>query len=323
MSADDRMDDRLHQSGQRWRAAHGAASAVDLAAATETVPITPVASPKRRKRLTVWLAATAGMAAAMAATLVAIQLRGDEPGRPAAEGAASLVGTDWKLQAMRRADGTPLQVIEPAPLTFGKDTIGGTDGCNHMGGNVTIRDREIVVGDLATTEMACIDRPAGFDAEVSHIHAVLNATVQWSISGERLTLTKPGSGTLVYGLVHHETTTDPRALVGPTWRLTTIRRGGPNGVASTPAALAHVRFGSSGSFDGSDGCNQIGGHAVPGSGTLSGLVLGGTLALCAGAVGEQERMFFDVLSGTVTWSIKDGVLTISKAGVGALVFEKA
>jgi heat shock protein HslJ len=330
MSTDDRMDAMLTSAGQSWRDEHDRPADVDFSAvassppATESHPVVPIAGAghlrRPHRRVAVWVSAAA-VAAAVMATLVAIRLgTGSEHNGPSAAG---LDGTDWRLVAMRKADGTSLAVIEPAPLKFDSGSVGGTDGCNHLGGPARIGPTEIVLGDIAMTEMACINRPAGFDAEVNLIHAVLAGKIAWTVAGDELTLTKDGAGALIYRAVRHTATTDPAALVGG-WVLTTIEQ---NGVASTPVFDAALTIDGGDTYTVGHRCSQTQGSVQIGSGTATFADPRNVSHSCPSAQGAGEiaeaATIDSVLSGTVHWLIKDRQLTITKSGVGSLVYRPA
>ena len=323
MSTDDRMDALLHQAGTAWREQHHTPAEVrfdELAdrrtdVRTDAQPIVAAPAPRRpHRRVTVWASAAAIAAAVVVGAFVVGRGTGHNAPAPAAQ--AALAGTDWQLTALRSADGAALDVVSPAFLTVGTDRIGGTDACSDIDGQATFDPSEIHVGEMATSAMACINRPGGFDAEVALIHAVLTGSVGWSVTGDELTLTKPGVGTLVYRAVHHMSTTDPAALTG-SWALTTIEQ---HGAASTPAVQSTLRFDGSGRFTANDGCNMIGGSASTGSRQIVLTELGGTLVGCTNS---EVAVIDSVLTGTVQWQIKDGQLTITKAGVATLGYRTA
>lgn len=348
MNSDERMHERLTRAGARWRDVNTTPAHVDLEAMSSPehgeylVPITPLGAdgPRRprRSRVQMWLAAAVGVAAAASVAIVVANLGdgGSKRGQPATETGQSLTNTPWTLTGMNRADGTPLPVVAPASLTFTKDVIKGTDACNSISGKITIRasePSEVAVSDLASTEMACVGRPDGFDAEVSHIHAVLDGTVQWSITGDELTLTNPGAGTLVYRHARQTRTTDPAALVGHAWQLALITQGttsaSPGSVASatSPTASISLIFNKNGTLSLTHRCYVV-------SATLSAadakLRLTDVRAMqhscpeiadpTARAAQEREDAVVDgVLRSTPSWFIDGGQLTVGDT----LVFKAA
>ena len=330
MSTDDRMDALLHQAGTAWREQHHTPAEVrfdELAdvrtdvrtdVGTDAQPIVATqASRRTHRRVTVWASAAAIAAAVVVGAFVVGRGTGHNAPAPAAQ--AALAGTDWQLTALRSADGAALDVVSPAALTVGKDRIGGTDACNTIDGPATFDPSEIHVGDLATTDMGCIDRPSGFDAEVALIHAVLAGSVGWSVNGDALTLSKPGAGTLVYRAVHHTSTTDPAALTG-SWVLTTIEQ---HGAASTPTFGSTLTVDPPG-YTVTHRCSTTQGTVVVGTGTAAFTaphILPHSCPPPAGTADPVDTATVDsVLTGTVQWQIKDGQLTITKAGVGSLVY---
>jgi heat shock protein HslJ len=329
MSTED-LDDRLHAAAEHWRAANATVANVDfgqLAIADEPmdVPVTPSpeVAPHRRRRMRGLLAAGVGVAAAVAATIVAISLGGPAPERhdPAPATTGALVGVDWRLAQIAGPRGAPLAVS--APLMIDKNgKLTGTDGCNHVGADAKITGDTIKLGAVVSTEMACVNRKPGFAAQVALLDAVLSGTVQWSVQGDELTLSKDGIAALVYRAAPPPTT-DPKALVGIDWQLTVMAGAGPDATASTPAAPAAVRFDGKGHLPGSDGCNSMGGNVTITPGHLDDVAIGGTLMECPGARHDQYTLMHSVLRGSSIWDIADGQLTITKAGVGSLSWHAA
>ena len=170
--------------------------------------------------------------------------------------------------------------------------------------------------------MACIDRKPGFAAQVARLDAVLSGSVQWSVQGDQLTLSKDGKAALVYRAAPAPST-DPKALIGIDWQLTSIAGAGPNATASTPSAPASLHFDATGKVGGNDGCNARYGSVTITSGRLRFGHLGTTYVLCGPNVASQVGSITAMLGGEVSWSIKDRQLTLSKAGVGTLTYRQA
>ena len=203
-----------------------------------------------------------------------------------------------------------------------KGQLSGTDGCNHLSAHVTIKADTINLGAVASTEVGCLNPSVAFAAQVALLDAVLSGTVQWSVQGDELTLSKDGIAALVYRAAPPPTT-DPKALVGIDWQLTVMAGAGPDASASTPAAPAAVRFDGKGHLSGSDGCNSMGGNVTITPGHLDDVAIGGTLMECPGARHDQYTLVLSVLRGSSIWDIVDGQLTITKAGVGSLSWHAA
>jgi heat shock protein HslJ len=74
-----------------------------------------------------------------------------------------------------------------AKLTFGKDgTVGGSGGCNSLGGTYKVDGSQITFSDITSTLMACDDVRM---AQESAVTQVLSGTATYEIDGNTLTLT--------------------------------------------------------------------------------------------------------------------------------------
>lgn len=329
------MDDRLTQAGARWRAANGAAAEVDFAELPApgdepfevlTTPAADAPTP-RRHRTRLWLAASVGVAATVAASVLIVQLGGTSgngtPHPAIGSSGSQLSGIDWTLAEIEFGS-KPITASGAASVRVDGDQVRGNDGCNHFGGTISVFATTLTIGDLATTAMGCLDPSVGQTTEA--VHAVLTGTVDWSVAADTLTITKAGIGSLTYQAVRHTTTTDPKALAGTNWQLTTISTGtSADSAAATPAAPATLQFEGSASassigVSGSDGCNGLFVKVAVGSGTMTITDIGGTQGACTGQLEAQSVSIRAILQGSSTWMITDDQLTITKDGVGALVF---
>lgn len=324
---DKQMDARLQGAAERWRARNTAVAQVDLtdaALAGSIVDVSPSAQPPRpgRRAARIWAIAASVVLVLGAAAVLVTQLA-DTSRRPAAaeSGTADLIGKDWTLSTMTGAGGRAVPVVAAAGLKFDAHSVGGTDACNHIGGAVTVHDTQIELGGLAMTDMACVNRADGFDAELALIHEVLSGTVRWSVSVDELTLTKPGKGTLVYREVKHTTATDPKALVGPIWELSGIEHDTGNSRSATGSsdmANTTVTFDSTGHSTISHRCYVTGADVRIGAGTLDiGKVTMTGAIPCPTAADQRAEQQRDsavdgVLTGHVTWSVHDTDLTVTK-----------
>lgn len=109
-----------------------------------------------------------------------------------------LEGTAWQLDGVRSGDSVssvPAGIHVPT-LTIETDgTVHLHTGCNAGGTTATVSDSTITFGPVVTTKMACADE-AGRETEAA-VLAVLDGSVDWSITEHTLTLTKGDRG-LVY-----------------------------------------------------------------------------------------------------------------------------
>lgn len=111
-----------------------------------------------------------------------------------------LVGTEWHLTAPVAAtdDEAVLREIG-STITFGSDgRVSGKAGCNRFTGPAEVGADTVAFGTLATTRMACDPVSEAVESEVL---AVLDGTVAYRITGDRLELTRDidtGAGRLNY-----------------------------------------------------------------------------------------------------------------------------
>jgi heat shock protein HslJ len=106
---------------------------------------------------------------------------------PQPQQATSLVGT-WKLTAYGPKDAaTPAVPDVNASLTFSDDgTVGGSSGCNSLGGTYKVDGNEITFREITSTLMACDDARMAQEGAVTQ---VLSGTAQYEIENNVLTLT--------------------------------------------------------------------------------------------------------------------------------------
>jgi heat shock protein HslJ len=241
----------------------------------------------------------------------------EEPTQPTG---SPLVGTKWTLAGITDPAGHDVPVAGNASLLITADhKVSGSDGCNSISGDVDVTDSKLGFGNgLATTAMACLDDQVMTTADL--VDTMLSGDVTWKISDDQLTLTKDGAGSLVYrATAAAKRSTDPNDLTGVTWYLTTIETGtGPDGVAHTPTRRQTLLIDEKLRFDA--GCNYYSANATVGDGTLDIGPPGGTLAACSGS---EESEILAVLTGKVSWEIVGDQLTITKDGVGALVYSRS
>lgn len=119
------------------------------------------------------------------------------PNTPATGGEDSLMGTLWVLESF----GTPsaeTAVTGETPLTleFTLDgQVGGYGGCNSFGGSYTVEGNRLVLGEIVSTLVACVDTTL-MNQEVEYLNA-LQTVAEFQVDGDRLAITyHEGQGTL-------------------------------------------------------------------------------------------------------------------------------
>lgn len=331
MTTDDDLDARLLHAGARWRAANATAATVDLHAAalvepdarttvtTEVPLVHETRTPRRRRRI--WLGAVAGMAAAIAAAFV-VAIVNRPATTPASGGdAQTLTRTHWQLEYAVFGSGPRLTATKGETLRFEDGRLVAFDGTNTISGPAKITGDHLRISDLAST---AIGNAPGYVSDGIDLTKVMPGELRWSIDGRTLTLTNGSLGTLVFTAKTDSTTTDPQALLGIKWTLTTITNGTGPDASSSSVNVPPVFLFQADSVLIAGGCNSGGGTARAGAGVLD--IDDDRISTsnsCVPALSTGQRLILTkILSGHSTWSITDGQLTITKAGVGSLVFDR-
>jgi heat shock protein HslJ len=226
--------------------------------------------------------------------------------------------------AIKDADGNPVTI--GGKPTFQIDAQGhvtGDDGCNTLAGEAQVVDHTIDFTALGGSQMACT---GSANTTEEQIHAILSGRVGWSVDGDELTLTKDGAGSLVY---RSGDSNQPQfaPLVDTTWHLMTLQSGaGSNGTAASVVTDVTVVFDGTGHVTITHRCYIDRADADTGKGTLDITHKQLQRAVPCPAEPTQQReqdenqVVDHVLSGQATWTIDRGRLTITKDGVGGLVF---
>lgn len=320
---DDEMDARLQSAGARWREVTPVPTLP--ADRGDEVEVTP--TPHRPRRARTWLAAATGAALVAAAVVIGIAVTRGDNGAPRPAGQSELAGTTWQLADVRPSGGGTLpsagdlhtdQDAGRVVLTFAATgaRIVVDDGCNTGSGPVQIRDSRLVLGDLARTAMACPSTQSLSDV----IDRVFVGDVNWTITAGRLVLTKSGVGSLTYiPLPLLRPSTDPAELVGVIWGLTGVERDSGTSASSTgSSSMAAITI----TFDGKGGV-RVG--SICGNATARVTLGRGSMAfsgpyhrhVCTGRLTGDDLdavKAVNEITGSATWSITDGTLTITKVG---------
>jgi len=108
-----------------------------------------------------------------------------------------LENTRWELVSYGEI-GSEVAVVEDSTVTLEFQPggqIGGTGGCNSYGGEATLEDGKLTVGEIMSTLMACMDE-AVMQQEGQFFKA-LNSAEEVKLSGNELTiLYNEGNGAL-------------------------------------------------------------------------------------------------------------------------------
>ena len=194
---------------------------------------------------------------------------------------ASLAGVPWRL-----VSGLDVEGFEASPpsATFENGVVGGSTGCNHYGGPVTIDGDSMKIGMIAATQIAC---PPPADSVERAYLAALAEVAGWRMDGSALVLVNAdGDELLRY---------EAASPVGD-WEATSIQTG--DALASPlPGTTITATFADDGTLSGSSGCNQYTGSYTLDGGEIEIGPLVATKKACAAPEGvmEQEAAYLAVL----------------------------
>ena len=326
MSADDLMDARLREAGERWRAATDPdldAGASAARAELSVHELTTATRPNRRRR-TYWTylasAAAVVLIAGGAAAVIATHTSKNTP----AGRATPLVGTHWRLVGIAGPNGRDIPVAGSPSLFIDKGMLSANDGCNSLSGPVKITATKITAKQgLATTAIGCLDKNVTDAATV--IDKVLNGATAYRINDGVLTMTLANSGVLTYRpQPAAEISKDPAVLTG-SWMLSGFVVQAGASASTTNVFQTTIRFDGSGHVTIAHRCYEDSADVVIGHGTLD--ITHVTLAWalpCPStpqqqAEQDQAGLVDDVLTGHSTWFLQQGQLSISK-GSTSLAF---
>lgn len=123
------------------------------------------------------------------ATLAGCATAGNEPV------SGSLDGRRWRLVELNGRPAVGIGNPREPHLIFTTDSgrVGGSTGCNHLSGPVTVRGDSLRFGPTITTKMACLDTLV-MRQEADFVGA-LGGTERYQLSGDTLVLLGQG-GTL-------------------------------------------------------------------------------------------------------------------------------
>jgi len=207
-------------------------------------------------------------------------------------------------------DGNPRPLVEGTQirLHFNEDGsgFGASAGCNSMGGTARIEDGQLVVGDLATTEMGCDEARHAQDEWLADF---LTGRPAMTLTGPDMVLS--GGGTEIR-LSDREVADPDRPLRGTKWVVDGVISG--DAVSSVPQGTeAFIVFSETeeDGFGGNTGCNGMGGKAVVTEASIEFSEVITTKMFCEDDRGDLERAVIEVLDGEVTYQIEADRLTLN------------
>jgi heat shock protein HslJ len=226
----------------------------------------------------------------------------------------ALEGTTWNVEGLISNDAVstvPAGGRVPS-LVLADGSVSVDTGCNRGNGGYELGEAEIMFGPLATTRAACTD-PAASETE-RIVLATLTGTATYEIEADVLTLRNGAEGLVLRAETDAGGAAD---LEGVTWTLDSLVD------ANTTTAVPELDRTPTLTFDAGTvavdtGCNTgSGGYTVSG-GEITFEPIAITLIACAEPVASVEQAVLGVLTGTVTFSVADGVLTLTSGDQGLM-----
>jgi heat shock protein HslJ/uncharacterized membrane protein len=215
-----------------------------------------------------------------------------------------LDGAVWRLtEPPGTQSATLARLTRPVTVRFDSGRLSGFAGCNAFSGGYRLDGDRLIIGPVASTQMAC-EEPAS--AVEQAFHATLAGTLRFEVSGDDLTTTNSAGKTLRF------LREPPPQLAGIDWKVTSFNNNRQAVVGVIGESRLTLSF-KDGQVSGDGGCNRFSGtYATEGSKIRFG-PLTATRRACAEPLMAQEREFLAALASAVTWSIDGNVLDMHRA----------
>jgi heat shock protein HslJ len=215
-------------------------------------------------------------------------------------------------------DGQPRPLVDGTQVTLQFRHLGliARAGCNTLDGPIIVEPDHLIIGELATTEMACDPER---QAQDEWLAGLLAADPDYTVDGDTLRIE---SGNTVIELTDREAADPDRPLEGTRWQLDGIVDG--DAVSSVPAGGGATLVFADGrvSFE-IEGCNQGGGDVTITDASIELGPLQTTLMGCAPPASDVEVAVTSVLAGDITYAVEAGTLTLTHPSGRGLVLRAA
>ncbi len=219
---------------------------------------------------------------------------------------------EWTLQTL---NGAPLLAASAINATFEDGKITGYSGCNSYGGAYTVKGDGLQLGEIAITEMACLED--GVMEQEQAYMAALSNVAKFRLDNDRLELLDASGATLLVYARVEPFTGDPAALVGTEWQLLTF-----DGSPLDETLLFTLAF-TENRYSGLAGCRHFEGDYQAGDGEIAFPMMTMVEETCPNADDAYwglEGRFTDALSWARHWRIVKNRLEIRTSRGEVLVF---
>jgi heat shock protein HslJ len=224
---------------------------------------------------------------------------------------ATLDGRDFIVTG---TEGRELVAGTTVRFSFDDGRVGVNAGCNSMSGSYQLDGDELVVGAMASTEMAC--EPALMDQD-QWLAELLQARPRVAVDGDRMTVTGQAAALT---LTDRAVVEPDLPLEGTTWTLDGIIA--RDAVSSVPGGVTATMELANGMALVDTSCNTGSADAEVRADSIVFGPLALTKMACPSEQTEVERAFVAVLMGEVAYEIEASSLTL-RNGPNGLVFTGA
>ena len=225
---------------------------------------------------------------------------------PAQAGAGTLTpdGQTWRMTDLSGLEATRLEALErPVTVRFADGRVNGFSACNTFVGDYALDGDRLVLGELASTMMACAE-PA---AEVErHFQTAFAGTLEYAFDDAVMRLTGASGASLSF------VAEPPPRLEGVAWTVKSFNNGRQAVVGVTDDAAIVMRFGD-GEVSGDTGCNSFRASYATTADRIEFGPAATTRRACEETMMTQEREFLAALVSSVNWTIESGVLDMHRA----------
>ncbi|MFF6808309.1 META domain-containing protein [Streptomyces sp. NPDC012403] len=215
-------------------------------------------------------------------------------GSGTAKAEEQVTGTRWTIDSVT-VDGTTHRAPDGAHLTLdGSGRAEGSYGCNTFSADAAVDGDRITLGDTASTEMACDDKP--MDVERALSRTLSDSALKSDVNDGRLTLTTDTGDTV------RLSKGKDAPLHGTKWTVTTPAVDG----------RAHLTFDEEeGTVAGRLGCNHVNADATVRDGHITLGVPSLTRMMCEDSLMDAEKALTKLFAGTVDYAIEGRTLTLT------------
>jgi heat shock protein HslJ len=217
---------------------------------------------------------------------------------------ALLEGANWQLTHLPGAESATIAGLSRSPaVRFESGRALGFAGCNNFSGGYELQGNRILVGQFASTMMACPD------AEMAVESAFWNAfsgSLAITVEGDQLLLSSESGESLQF---QRE---PPPQLDGTRWEVTNYNNNRHAVVGVISEGSITLSF-SEGRVSGSAGCNNFNAtYEIEGEDIKFGPAITTRMA-CEESLMTQESEFLAALTSAVSWRIDGKVLDMHRA----------